>query len=76
MTQILKEKIFLWFYPLLIFCSAEEGVNCKDLLTSRDKVEIVKATFAYIAGKDGLWNRLSIAFHLCELTWPFMQGFL
>ena len=46
------------FYPLLNFCSAEEGVNCKDLLTSRDKVEIVKATFAYIAGKDGLWNRL------------------
>ena len=38
--------------------SAEEGVNCKDLLTSQDKVEIVKATYDYIAGKDGLWNRL------------------
>ena len=33
-------------------------MNCKDLLTSQDKVEIVKATFDYIAGKDGLWNRL------------------
>ena len=62
------EKKILCFYPLLNFCSAEEGVNCKDLLTSRDKVEIVKATFAYIAGKDGLWNRLSIAFHLFKLT--------
>ena len=58
MTQILKERKNYVFYPLLNFCSAEEGVNCKDLLTSRDKVEIVKATFAYIAGKDGLWNRL------------------
>ena len=33
-------------------------MNCKDLLTSQDKVEIVKATYDYIAGKDGLWNRL------------------
>ena len=64
------------FYPLLNFCSAEEGVNCKDLLTSRDKVEIVKATFAYIAGKDGLWNRLSNAFHLFKLPGPLIQGFL
>jgi len=39
--------------------SAEEEVSCKDLLTSRDKVEIIKATFAYIAGNDGLWNRAS-----------------
>jgi len=39
--------------------STEEEVSCKDLLTSRDKVEIIKATFAYIAGNDGLWNRAS-----------------
>ena len=56
--------------------SETDGMNCKSILTSQDKVEIVKATYDYIAGKDGLWNRLSIAFHLCELTWPFMQGFL
>ena len=43
-------------YSFVIF-SAEGEVSCKDLLTSRDKVEIIKATFAYIAGDDGLWNR-------------------
>ena len=42
---------------LFVIFSAEEEVSCKDLLTSRDKVEIIKATFAYIAGDDGLWNR-------------------
>ena len=45
--------------------SAEAEVSCKDLLTSRDKVEIIKATFAYIAGNDGLWNRFpSLSYHL------------
>jgi len=39
--------------------STEDEVSCKALLTSRDKVEIIKATFDYIAGKDGLWNRAS-----------------
>ena len=47
-------------YSAVIIFSAEEEVSCKDLLTSRDKVEIIKATFAYIAGNDGLWNRLPL----------------
>jgi len=46
-------------YDALQHRSAEGEVSCKDLLTSRDKVEIIKATFAYIAGNDGLWNRAS-----------------
>jgi hypothetical protein len=37
--------------------SESEGIQCKDVLTSRDKVEIIKATFAYIAGPVGLWSR-------------------
>ena len=42
---------------LFVIFSTEDEVSCKALLTSRDKVEIIKATFDYIAGKDGLWNR-------------------
>ena len=42
---------------IFVLFSAEAEVSCKDLLTSRDKVEIIKATFAYIAGNEGLWNR-------------------
>jgi len=34
-----------------------EGINCKDLLTSQDKVEIIKATFNYIVAGDGLWAK-------------------
>ena len=48
----------------MIIFSTEEEVSCKDLLTSRDKVEIIKATFAYIAGNDGLWNRLPLMLEL------------
>ena len=48
----------------MIIFSTEEEVSCKDLLTSRDKVEIIKATFAYIAGIDGLWNRLPLMLEL------------
>ena len=32
----------------LIVASAEEEISCKDLLTSRDKVELIKATVVYI----------------------------
>lgn len=34
-----------------------EGINCKDLLTSQDKVEIIKATFEYIVAGTGLWAK-------------------
>eukprot|EP00092_Neocalanus_flemingeri_P017520 GFUD01018953.1.p1 GENE.GFUD01018953.1~~GFUD01018953.1.p1 ORF type:complete len:318 (-),score=81.42 GFUD01018953.1:98-1051(-) len=34
-----------------------EGINCKDLLTSQDKVEIIRATFDYIVADKGLWAK-------------------
>jgi len=34
-----------------------EGINCKDLLTSQDKVEIIKATYNYIVSDRGLWAK-------------------
>ena len=37
--------------------SQSEGINCKDLLTSQDKVEIIKATFDYIVSDTGLWAK-------------------
>jgi len=37
--------------------SKAEGVNCKDLVTSRDKVDIIHATYEFIAGDSGLWSR-------------------
>jgi len=37
--------------------SQSEGINCKDLLTSQDKVEIIKATFDYIVAGTGLWAK-------------------
>jgi len=37
--------------------SQSEGINCKDLLTSQDKVEIIKATYDYIVGEEGLWRK-------------------
>jgi len=38
--------------------SHSEGINCKDLLTSHDRVEIIQATYDYIVSKpDGLWER-------------------
>jgi len=35
--------------------SESQGINCKALFTSRDKVEIIKATYSYIGGPGGLW---------------------
>ena len=37
--------------------SETAGMNCKSILTSQDKVEIVKATYAYIVGDHGLWSK-------------------
>ena len=37
--------------------SETDGMNCKSILTSQDKVEIVKATYAYIVGENGLWSK-------------------
>ena len=37
--------------------SETDGMNCKSILTSQDKVEIVKATYAYIVGDHGLWSK-------------------
>jgi len=37
--------------------SESEGINCKDILTSHDKVEIIKVTYEYIVGKNGLWSK-------------------
>jgi len=37
--------------------SQSEGINCKDLLTSQDKVEIIKETFEYIVADTGLWAK-------------------
>jgi len=37
--------------------SQSEGINCKDLLTSQDKVEIIRATFDYIVSPKGLWAK-------------------
>ena len=35
----------------------EEGIVCKDILTSRDKVEIIKETYNFIISSDGLWAK-------------------
>ena len=37
--------------------SDQEGINCKDLLTSQDKVEIIQETHDFIVGKEGLWAK-------------------
>ena len=37
--------------------SEENGINCRNLLTGQDKVEIITETHAFIAGKEGLWAR-------------------
>lgn len=37
--------------------SEERGINCRDLLTGQDKVEVITETHAFIAGKEGLWAR-------------------
>ena len=58
---------------LFVIFSAEEEVSCKDLLTSRDKVEIIKATFAYIAGNDGLWNRFPFFLTTLNNVWLYVQ---
>ena len=46
----------------------EEGIICKDLLTSQDKVEIIKETFNFIISSDGLWAK---AFCSSCYTSPF-----
>ena len=35
----------------------EEGIVCKDILTSQDKVEIIKETYNFIISSDGLWAK-------------------
>ena len=40
--------VFWTIFELLKLASAEEEISCKDLLTSRDKVELIKATVVYI----------------------------
>ena len=35
----------------------EEGIICKDILTSQDKVEIIKETYNFIISSDGLWAK-------------------
>ena len=35
----------------------EQGIVCKDLLTSHDKVEIIKETYNFIISSDGLWAK-------------------
>ena len=35
----------------------EQGIVCKDLLTSHDKVEIIKETYNFIIGSEGLWAK-------------------
>ena len=37
--------------------SDAEGINCKNLLTSQDKVEIIQETHDFIVGKEGLWAK-------------------
>jgi len=37
--------------------SEQEGINCKNLLTSQDKVEIIQETHDFIVGKKGLWAK-------------------
>jgi len=37
--------------------SKADGVNCKDLASSRDKVDIISTTYEFIAGPRGLWSK-------------------
>ena len=37
--------------------SEQRGINCRDLLTGQDKVEVIQETHAFIAGKGGLWDK-------------------
>lgn len=37
--------------------SEESGINCRDLLTGQDKVEVIQETHAFIAGPEGLWAK-------------------
>lgn len=37
--------------------SKSNGINCKDLLTSQDKVDIIKTTVDHILSDTGLWAR-------------------
>jgi hypothetical protein len=37
--------------------SEMDGINCKELLTSQDRVEIVSVTYAFIVGNTGLWSK-------------------
>lgn len=37
--------------------SQSNGINCKDLLTSQDKVDIIKTTVDHILADTGLWAR-------------------
>ena len=44
-------------YYVALEHSEENGINCRNLLTGQDKVEIITETHAFIAGKEGLWAR-------------------
>jgi len=44
-------------YYVALEHAEEEGIVCKDLLTSRDKVEIIKETYDFIIGTEGLWAK-------------------
>ena len=37
--------------------SEQRGINCRDLLTGQDKVEVITETHAFIAGPEGLWAK-------------------
>ena len=37
--------------------SEQRGINCRDLLTGQDKVEVIQETHEFIAGKEGLWAK-------------------
>ena len=37
--------------------SEQEGIKCKELLTSQDHVEIIQETYQFIVSKDGLWDK-------------------
>jgi len=37
--------------------SEQRGINCRDLLTGQDKVEVIQETHAFIAGPEGLWAK-------------------
>ena len=44
------------YYNALLH-SKQDDINCKDIMTSQDKVEVIQETYEFIAGRDGLWSR-------------------